>query len=311
MAIRPAQEHPKPQAKTIRYQIRHVTTYQYSDHVSVCFNRAWLSPRELSHVQVLDHRITTAPSTTTENFERDFFGNKVFTFSVEQEHSKLVVTASSILEITQAPESQTTSPAWEDVSRMIGNFTEPSWFDARRFQTASPRIPLQEEFAKFARDCFPQGRPILEAVDELTERIYKQFEYNTTATTVETNPLDALTHRKGVCQDFAHVQIAALRSMGLPARYVSGYLRTLPPPGKPRLIGADQSHAWVSVYCGPDLGWIDFDPTNNVRCGLDHLTLAWGRDYSDVAPIKGVCLGGGIPLLNVEVDVVELPHDAN
>ncbi|HSG73308.1 MAG TPA: transglutaminase family protein, partial [Planctomycetaceae bacterium] len=159
------------------------------------------------------------------------------------------------------------------------------------------------EFADYARISFPPQRDILSAAKDLTQRVFQEFEFDKRATTVTTPVEEVFRHRKGVCQDFAHLQIALLRSLRLPARYVSGYLRTIPPPGKPRLIGSDATHAWLSLYCGADLGWIDLDPTNNLLPSTDHITIAWGRDYSDVPPLRGVYIGGGSHSLSVSVDV--------
>jgi transglutaminase-like putative cysteine protease len=183
---------------------------------------------------------------------------------------------------------------------------------ACEFAYDSSRIIRSPDLAAFAAESFPPGRPIIEAVANLTERVNHDFEYDPRSTTVTTPVSEVLRLRKGVCQDFAHLQIAALRSLGLAARYVSGYLRTYPPEGQPRLVGVDASHAWLAVYCGPQ-GWIDVDPTNNLFPDLEHLTVAWGRDYSDVCPLKGVYLGGGHHTLAVSVNVEPLetsPHDS-
>jgi transglutaminase-like putative cysteine protease len=177
--------------------------------------------------------------------------------------------------------------------------------EAYQFIFDSPYVTIWPAIRRFAAPSFSAGRPFLEAVQDLTERIYRTFTYDPTATSISTPLHDVLRHRRGVCQDFAHLEIACLRSQGLAARYVSGYLVTQPPPGQPRLRGADASHAWLSVYC-PDLGWIEVDPTNNVFPGSGHIRVAFGRDYSDVSPIKGVVLGGGEHTLQVAVDVVPL-----
>ena len=166
-------------------------------------------------------------------------------------------------------------------------------------------MPLDAPFTNYARESFPAGRNLLEAVLDLTARIHRDFKFDSTATTVATPLAQMLEQRRGVCQDFAHLQIACLRSQGLPARYVSGYLETVPPPGQPKLFGADASHAWASFFC-PGLGWIDVDPTNNLLPSMQHITLGWGRDYSDVCPIRGVLVGGEEHTLRVAVDVVAL-----
>jgi transglutaminase-like putative cysteine protease len=179
----------------------------------------------------------------------------------------------------------------------------PWWLEARQFVYESPHVPITKALADYAAPSFSPGRPWLAAVLDLTARVFSQFQYDPTATTVNTPVAQVLQNRRGVCQDFAHLQIGCLRSLGLPARYVSGYLLTAPPAGQQRLVGADASHAWLSAFC-PELGWIDFDPTNNQIPTTKHITLAWGRDYSDVCPIKGVLVGGGQHRMRVAVDVV-------
>ena len=169
---------------------------------------------------------------------------------------------------------------------------------------ASPLIPVDSVFAAYAKPSFPPGRPILEGVKDLNRRIFKDFAFDPTATDFATPVAKVLQQRRGVCQDFAQVMIACFRSLGLPARYVSGYLETLPPPGQPKLVGADASHAWVSVYCGDEVGWTDADPTNNVLPGSRHITLAWGRDFGDVSPLRGITIGAGEQVLQVSVDVL-------
>ena len=215
-------------------------------------------------------------------------------------HTKLVVTAESLIErhAPAIPDAKA-SPAWDKLASRTFN----SDLMVAQLRFPSRHVVLDDGFRKYAKESFDGGRPIVEAAIELTERIFQDFKFDPKATTVSTPIQEVFEKKAGVCQDFAHFQIACLRSLGIPARYVSGYLRTTPPPGKPRLTGADASHAWVSVYCG-DAGWVDFDPTNDVMPELDHITIAWGRDYSDVCPIQGVYTGGGTSTLSVEVDVV-------
>ena len=192
---------------------------------------------------------------------------------------------------------------WKDYAD--GNQTKTMTLQALEFTFASPYVPLASELRAYAAPSFPPGRPVLEGARELTTRIFRDFKYQPGATTLATGVLRAFQMRRGVCQDFAHIQIGCLRSLGLPARYVSGYLLTTPPPGKPRQIGCDASHAWLSLYA-PDLGWVDFDPTNNVIPSMQHITVAWGRDYDDICPIRGVFVGGGNHTMTVAVDVQPL-----
>jgi transglutaminase-like putative cysteine protease len=291
----------------MNYKITHSTAYQYSSPVRVCHNYVMLTPREEFPAQCHSYRLVIRPTPHVAGRRKDSFGNVVHSFSIEENHRQLTVTASSKVTVSPRdwPAAEETAP-WERAALGIASREDRHWLEACQFLYDSPRIRRSQEFADFARQCFARDRPILLAAKEFTARVHKHFKYDAKATTVSTAAEDSFKLGLGVCQDFAHVQVACLRSLGLPARYVSGYLRTVPPPGKPRLVGADQSHAWVALYCGEELGWIDFDPTNNCLCGTDHIPIAWGRDYSDVAPIKGVFLGGGDHQLTVSVDVSPL-----
>lgn len=288
----------------MNYKITHVTTYDYSTPVRVCHNHVMLTPREEFPMECHHHRLVIRPNPTVSSRRKDAFGNTVHSFSIEENHTQLSVSATSRVTIHQRtyPNPKTTM-TWEEVQAGIASQDDPNWLEACQFLYDSPRIQRSPEFCAFAKHSFKKDRPILEAGIDLNERIHKHFKYDPQATNVFTSPQEAFRLKAGVCQDYAHVQLACLRSLGLPARYVSGYLRTIPPPGKPRLIGADQSHAWIALYCGPDLGWVDFDATNNCLIATDHIPIAWGRDYSDVAPIKGVFLGGDKHQLSVSVDV--------
>lgn len=291
----------------MKYKVTHTTTYHYSKPVSVCHNRVMLTPRGDSRSQCETHRIRIQPTPESVNRREDYFGNQVHCFMIEENHRQLTVTATSrvLLEPSASPDADQTL-SWEGVRDSIRGGSDGEWFEACQYTFDSPRVARSPEFARYAAASFSTGRPVLAAALDLTGRIHKEFTYDTTATTVTTPTPEAFGNRKGVCQDFAHIEIACLRSVGLPARYVSGYLRTIPPPGQPRKIGADQSHAWVSVYCGSDVGWIDLDPTNNCICSTDHVPVAWGRDYNDVTPLKGVFLGGGEHKLTVNVDVAPI-----
>jgi transglutaminase-like putative cysteine protease len=290
----------------MRYRVTHRTTYTYSEPVAICHNQVLLTPRDNAHQRCRRHRLQIRPAPAHTTRRSDAFGNHVHVFSIETSHRKLEVTASSRVQVTPRtpPEARCTLP-WETAAEAVRGQSAPDWFEACQFVFASPSVQLHTEMGAYARKIFTPQRPILEALVELTARIHADFRYDTKATHVATTTDEAFRLRRGVCQDFAHVEIACLRSLGIPARYVSGYLRTIPPAGKPRLIGADQSHAWVSVWCG-EAGWIDVDPTNAALCSTDHITLAWGRDYSDVAPIKGAFTGGGAHTLSVSVDVAPL-----
>lgn len=290
----------------MRYRVRHNTTYAYGDTVSICYNELYLCPRNLSgqSLQHYDLQVHPAPAAATQH--TDYFGNDVTFVVLQEPHRTLSITAQSTVEVTaSAPSSMTATPAWEAVRDHLQRDRSAAVTEAYQFVFDSPYITIWPAVRRFAAPSFTAGRPLLEAVQDLTERIYRTFTYDPTATSISTPLHDVLRHRRGVCQDFAHLQIACLRSQGLAARYVSGYLVTQPPPGQPRLRGADASHAWLAVYC-PDLGWVDVDPTNNVFPGSGHIRVAFGRDYSDVSPIKGVVLGGAEHTLQVAVDVVPL-----
>lgn len=290
----------------MKYEVTHTTRYLADEPVSLCHNMAWLTPRTTRAQRCERHELTFDPPPSVVTRRTDAFGNETTHFSFNEGYQTLQVTSISRVRVTRVPQPDpATSPDWGAVRERLRACWSADDLDAYQYVFASPRIPRADGVAEYASGSFPAGRPILEAVLELTGRIYHQFEYDPRATTVTTPVLDVMQHRRGVCQDFAHLGIALLRSLGLAARYVSGYVRTIPPPGQPRLVGADASHAWLSVYCG-DLGWVDIDPTNNTLASDEHITLAWGRDYSDVAPVKGVFVGGGRHELEVSVDVAPL-----
>jgi transglutaminase-like putative cysteine protease len=249
-------------------------------------------------------RIIPAPATRTDRV--DFFGNQLTFFTVQEPHEKLVVEARSFVTIHQKAEPwPARSLPWEEVARLLPHDYSVAGLEAYQFVFESPRIRASEEFASYALQSFTPGRPFAEALLDLTARINSDFRFDSKATNVRTPPEEVFRERRGVCQDFAHFEIACLRSLNLAARYVSGYLRTYPRPGRSRLVGADASHAWVSVYY-PYSGWLDIDPTNNVVPSEDHVTLAWGRDYGDVSPLRGLILGGREHTLKVGVDMKPL-----
>jgi transglutaminase-like putative cysteine protease len=289
------------QYEPVQYEIVHVTEYDYSQSVAVSHHLARLSPRVLPHQQRLHHDLQIEPAPASMTTHTDYFGNAVTFFAMQGAHKRLTVRARSrvALQATSLP-SPTDTPAWEAVADRTAMPLE-----ALEFLFDCALIPANAELAAYARAAFPPGRPLLDAVLELTRRIHEEFTFDPKATTVGTPLADVFRSRRGVCQDFARLEIACLRSLGLPARYVSGYLETVAPPGRARLLGADASHAWLAVYC-PGAGWIQVDPTNNLLPSRRHVTVAWGRDYSDVSPIHGVILGGGEHTLRVNVDVLRL-----
>jgi transglutaminase-like putative cysteine protease len=267
---------------------------------------AYLTPRARPHHTCAVNEFRITPETADLERHVDFFGNTFCLFSVREPHTELRIEARS--QVTVDGEYVTwpgQSPPWEEVVKSLREWRNPDDLDAYQFTFESPRIKPNPEFAQYASVSFTKGRPLAEALLDLNARIHQEFRFDSKTTTVRTAPEEVLWKRAGVCQDFAHVQVACLRSIGLAARYVSGYLRTYPPPGRPRLRGADASHAWVSAYC-PGSGWLDVDPTNNLVPSDSHVTLAWGRDYSDVSPFRGVILGGHDHKLQVGVDLEPL-----
>ncbi len=295
------------ESRSVLYQITHITRYSYPQSVSVCHNVACLTPRT-SAVQTCEtSRLRVYPPPATMSERTDFFGNQIHHFSFHEGFQELTVRAQSRVRVMRPDlNAVSSSPAWEDIVRAATSAVSPEALNAYQFAFDSPRVMTANTYREYGVKTFTPNLPIHEAVRELTRRVHEEFTFDTEATHVSTTVEEVFENRRGVCQDFAHLTIAILRSLGLPARYVSGYLRTSPPPGEQRLVGADVSHAWVSVWCGPELGWIDADPTNDVLVGNDHVTIAYGRDYSDITPVKGVYIGGGPHSLKVSVDVEPL-----
>lgn len=286
----------------MNYRISHTTTYAYRETVSLCQNVAHLAPRDCEWQTAEPHILTITPDPAVIEERIDYFGNPVQYFTVQEPHRELTVKVEHVIAVEPRPLPLATE-AWESIRARLATDRSPEWLDASQFAFASRFVPLDDRYAEFAAEAFPPGRPILEAALDLTTRIHAEFAYDPQATTPATPVAEVLEQRRGVCQDFAHLQLAMLRSLGLAAQYVSGYLETLPAPGTERLAGADATHAWVRLFCG-DAGWIDFDPTNGLIPGDRHVWLAWGRDYEDVCPLKGVILGGGSHTVSVAVDVV-------
>lgn len=290
------------------YRIRHTTIYAYSEPVSLCHNLARLKPRQTPQQFCLrsDLRIEPEPAVTT-NYT-DYFGNQATFFAIQEAHEKLAITANHVAKLTPCPPPDAeATPPWESVRDAFAGDHTRGVLDAYQFTFDSPYIRRGGELSSYVLSSFTPGRPILAAALDLIRRIHSDFTYDPRATTVSTPLAQVLEQRRGVCQDFAHLGIGCLRTLGLAARYVSGYLCTVPPPGRARLIGADASHAWLSIYCGP-AGWVDLDPTNNQVPTDKHIHVAWGRDFDDVSPIKGVIFGGGQHTVSVAVDVI--PQDA-
>lgn len=273
--------------------------------MTVSHHLARLAPRTLPDQRCPWHELEIHPIPVGRGVHVDAFGNTTAYFEVEGKHEELVVTAHSLVEVFAGRSQDTAStPSWESVRAACHEEKLTPGSDAGIFRFASPLVPVGPVFAAYARQDFPPGRPMLEAVMAFMGRIFREFHFDPQATDVTTPVAVVLKKRAGVCQDFAHLMLACLRSLGVPARYVSGYLETAPPPGQARLVGADASHAWVSVFCGEKAGWVDADPTNNILPGERHITVAWGRDFSDVSPLRGVTLGAGGQWLEVSVDVM-------
>jgi len=291
----------------VRYEIVHVTEYAYDEAVPLCHNVARLRPRETERQTCLRHDLNVSPSPVVFRERVDFFGNPVTSFSVQNTHVALSVTARSEVEV-QSPSSPSGlfPMAWEEAVAILATGRDPGVRLARQFVFESPRIRHDLALRDYAAPCFPPGRPLAEALLDLTQRIHADFRFQKGSTSVGSSVQEVFQSRQGVCQDFAHLQIGCLRSLGLAARYVSGYIVTEPPPGQPRQVGADASHAWISAFV-PGTGWLDLDPTQGRMADEGHITVAWARDYDDVAPLKGILLGGRQQSLRVAVDVVPVP----
>lgn len=296
----------------MKFRITHTTQYQYSQSVGLCQNEARLKPRNFWRQNCHNMRFEIDPVPAVVNERFDYFGNPLAYFSIQQPHSQSTVTA--ISEVTLHPKLEMCgqSLSWEYVRNLLQEIPgqiplhyAQDVIEAKQYLLDSPMVRISPELALYAQTSFLPNRPLVEVVHDLMNRIHKDFTYDSSFTTIATPLSDVLQFRRGVCQDFAHLAIGCLRAYGMAARYVSGYIETLPEPGKTRLVGADASHAWFSVYV-PDLGWLDFDPTNNSVPLDQHITLAWGRDYADVTPLKGIAFGGGQHKLAVSVDVLRL-----
>ncbi|MEI9887679.1 MAG: transglutaminase family protein [Rhizomicrobium sp.] len=294
----------------MEYEVRHRTTYRYLQSVSYSCHLAHLTPRETAAQRVAASKLKISQAPARRYGIEDYFGNKAEWFAIDSPHTVLEIVSDSRVSVqAAAPLKPADSLPWEQVRTQLGHTQDNATREATQFVFDSPLTAARSNIAVYAAVSFPRARPVLAGALDLMHRIHKDFQYDTTVTDA-TTPVDRVFQiRSGVCQDLAHVGIACLRSLGLAGRYVSGYLLTRPPPGQKRLLGADASHAWFSVWA-PPFGWVDLDPTNDMRSGEGHVTVAWGRDYSDVAPINGIVTGGGDHLVEVGVDVVPVESGA-
>jgi len=280
------------------YWLRHRTAYSYAHPVDLAAHLLHLKPRALTGQRVISARLTCLPAPDHHSETHDHFGNAATRLFLAAPHTTFDVTAESLVEVGFAPPPPPgATPAWEGVARAAEGA------ETAEFLLPTPLIPRVKEAAEYARASFPAGRPVLAGLLDLNARMRRDFSFQAGVTSITTPVAEVLRTRRGVCQDFTQVMLAGLRGLGLPARYVSGYVRTRPPPGQPRRRGADQSHAWVSAWMGPQHGWAQLDPTNGIVVADEHVILAWGRDFSDVSPLRGVLLGGGAHRLTVSVDL--------
>lgn len=295
----------------MQYQVSHTTYYEYAQKVNACYNRAHLLPRETNYQTVSTPTVVIDPIPSTGNRRIDYFGNRTYHFSLSEPHKSLSIEVSTVVTLSQDRPNvmgelaygATCAEVLENIRNPNGNIEA---LYAREFLLKSPMINLMPELIDFAGECFEPNKPFLTAVNDLNSKIYQEFKFDSGSTTIATPIKDVLQERKGVCQDFAHLAIACMRSLGYAARYISGYLETFPPPGEQKLEGSDASHAWFSVF-SPGEGWFEFDPTNNSTPYNQHIVTAWGRDYSDVSPLRGIVYGGGqSQALKVSVDVKRL-----
>ena len=285
------------------YDVSHKTLYRYSAPVSQSHHLIHLSPRADTYQTVRRHSLLIEPAPTTRMEAEDYFGNPITRLSIEEEHLEFVIHARSTIDVSARGEVHTAA------TLRIGSLPQhlaagpaPRNLSVLQFASPSRHTPLTPEIADYARASLGPERPVLDGTWDLTRRMFADFTFDATATDIATPVAKVLKLRRGVCQDFSHLALACLRTAGIPARYVSGYLLTNPPAGQVKLRGADASHAWISVWA-PETGWVDFDPTNGSMPGLEHIAIAHGRDYDDVSPISGVLLGGGKHTLSVAVDV--------
>lgn len=294
-----------------RYRILHETRYCYADGVSSARQIAHLTPRTTPWQTVREHRLDITPAPSEQSDGEDYFGNPVVRFAHNSGFDEQVIHAESVVDVQpHTPAADSASANWRSVRETCADGPPTLRFELAQFCTPSAMAPILPEAAQYAKEALHDGGPWLACLLALNDRIHTDFAFDPTATTLTTPVLEVIRNRRGVCQDFAHLMVSCLRSIGLPARYVSGYILTHPPAGQPRLIGADASHAWVSAFC-PELGWVDFDPTNGKLANTEFITLGWGRDFSDVTPLRGVVLGSGTQEMEVRVTVLPLDVGAS
>jgi transglutaminase-like putative cysteine protease len=291
----------------VKLRVVHRTRYAYDEAVTTSHHEARLSPREQEHQRTISHHIEITPQPALRRRRFDYFGNRALHFCLSEPHRTLEVVATSVVDVRPPPQLDLArTPPWETVRDRLRSDRRRDVLDAYQMTFASPHVPRLDALREYAAPSFASGRPVLEVARDLTRRIHADFRYDPQATDVSTPLARVLETRRGVCQDFAHLLVGCLRAMGLAGRYVSGYLLTHPPPGRPRLVGADASHAWAGTWL-PEFGWVDFDPTNDLMPSTEHVTIAQGRDFADVTPIRGIILGGGAHTLTVAVDVEPPP----
>lgn len=288
----------------MNYRVRHSTRYTYTQPVAIAHNEVRLTPRTGGAQQARRTQLAIDPPPSVLSQQSDFFGNTVHFFTLQAPHNEMTVTAVSDVSLrSESPPDPEDTPPWEEVRDTVRHDLSPAGLDAYQFVFESPYVRWDDATRAYALPSFPPERTVLAGALDLTRRIHADFKYEPGTTSVATPVADVLKHRRGVCQDFTHLEIACLRSLGLAARYVSGYVLNLAGGKGERMVGADASHAWLAVY-DPMHGWIDLDPTNNAIPSDQHVTVAWGRDYGDVSPVKGVILGGGDHTIAVAVEVV-------
>lgn len=291
----------------MKYRITHTTEYTYEGTVPIGYNRVYLTPRDCAGQTCLRSQLEVEPVPAVfGQRSRDFYGNEVVFFTVQEQHEVLEITARSEVQITPllTPAPESTAP-WEDVVLTVRGAPDPDSQSAHQFTYPAESVPVSAALRDYAAPSFAPGTPMLLGAADLMARIHKEFAYDPAATTVTTPVEEILEKRRGVCQDFAHLQIGCLRALGLPARYVSGYVAPRQAASGEAYVGSQASHAWLSIYL-PGHGWIDLDPTNNCLPADEHITIAWGRNYDEVSPVRGVILGGGAQHLTVEVDVARM-----
>tara|TARA_R110001592_G_scaffold363381_1_gene686582 strand:+ start:12102 stop:12986 length:885 start_codon:yes stop_codon:yes gene_type:complete len=290
------------------YQIRHITHYKYAQRVTRCYNLANVMPRDTKHQTCLKSLVTLSPQPAKARKRTDYFGNKTYNFEIQKPHTELIITAVSDVQINDDTRELNLDlgVSYGDALKFLNQTLNRKTIEAREFLLDSPMVESTPALEEYARPSFQTDRSLNSCVSDLTTRIFTEFSYDPSFTTIATPLADVLKHKRGVCQDFAHLQIGCLRAVGIPAKYVSGYIETLPKPGEKKLVGVDATHAWIAYFC-PHEGWVEFDPTNNTQSNSQHIVNAFGRDYFDVTPVKGVIFGGGeSPILEVSVNVARL-----